>query len=106
MNEPLDLLKAEIAELEQEIKDFNPSDYFSEDNFKDYLNSLDEPVVIFGVSFDKGTILREMDYSAFKEMYHNHLDGLQQEGMPELQKLEDRLGEVKAELEDLLDNEE
>ena len=46
----------------------------TECEFEAYLNETTEPINLFGMFLDAGTLLRDQDSIMFNEMYHAYLD--------------------------------
>lgn len=51
----------------------------SEDEFEELLNDGVDPVVVFGYEYGAGSVLRGMDYVAFRQAFLDELDILELE---------------------------
>jgi hypothetical protein len=46
----------------------------TKNDFECFLNEMREPINLFGVFLDAGTLLRDQDSFKFNEMYHDYLE--------------------------------
>jgi len=46
----------------------------TESDFESFLNETNEPINLFGVTLDAGTLLKNQDPIMFNEMYHVYLE--------------------------------
>ena len=88
-----------IEELEQEIKAFDISEHFDESEFEDELN--EDSVEVCGYSYGAGTVLKEVDYTAFREAFNNWVDGKDNEEVEEYNEMVEELESLQDELSDI-----
>lgn len=90
-----ELVKA-VKDKQKDIKYFDVSEYYDEDMFIDEMR--EEFGMVMGYKYYEIDILREIDNSAFREMFNNHLDTLDKLEFEEYQELEEELEELENEL--------
>ena len=114
-NNQLAALQAKRDELIKAIKDkqketdcFDVSQYYDEDMFIEEMREEFGMVKVMGYKYHAIDTLREIDNTAFREMFNNHIDTLDkndfeeyQELAEELEELENELSEVGEEIEQL-----
>ena len=107
-NNKLAVLQAKKNELVKAIKDkqkeidcFDVSEYYDEDMFIDEMREEYGSVVIMGCEYDAIDTLRKIDNIAFREIYNNHMDGLDKSDLEEYRELEEELEDLEDELSEI-----
>ena len=114
-NHLLAALQAKQSELVKAIKDkqkeldcFDVSLYYDEEMFMEEMCEEYGSVNIMGYKYNAIDALCELDNTAFREMYNNHIDTLDKNDFEEYQELEEELEELENELieiDDQIENE-
>lgn len=104
-NNQLAALQAKRDELIKAIKDkqketdcFDVSEYYDEEMFIEKMREECGSVNILGYEYSAIDSLYELDNTAFREMYNNHIDTLDKNDFEEYQELEEELEELENEL--------
>lgn len=100
----LESLYTELEAVQDEIDNFDPRDYFTEDDFLQLLNELEPMVTVCGIRFQAGYVLRELDSDAFDQEYANYVDQIDLSNFDELTELVDQADDLQAQI-DLLEQE-
>ena len=93
-----DALKKAIKDKQKEIDCFDVSEYYDEDMFIEEMREDFGMVKVMGYKYYAIDTLREIDNTAFCEMFNNHLDTLGKGEFEEYQELEEELEELENEL--------
>ena len=109
-NNQLAALQAKREELAEAIKGkqkeidcFDVSEYYDEDMFIEEMREDFGMVKVMGHKYYAIDTLQEIDNTAFREMFNNHLDTLDKNDFEEYQELEEELEELENELLDIED---
>ena len=104
-NQLLAALQAKKTELVKAIKDkqkeldcFDVSEYYGEDMFVEDMRGEYGTVEIMGHEYNAIDALCELDNTAFREMFNNHIDTLDKNDFEEYKELEEELEELENEL--------
>ena len=92
-----ELLKA-IKNKQKEMDCFDVSCYYDEDMFIEEMREEFGMVKVMGYKYYAIDTLREIDNTAFREMYNNHIDTLDKGDFEEYKDLEEELEELENEL--------
>ena len=92
-----ELIKA-IKDKQKEMNCFDVSEYYDEDMFIDEMRDEFGTVTIMGYEYSAIDALHELDSSAFREMYNNHIDTLDKIDFEEYKELEEELEELENQL--------
>lgn len=92
-----ELLKA-IKDKQKEIDCFDVSEYYNEDMFIEEMREEFGMVKVMGYKYYAIDTLREIDNTAFREMFNNHLDTMDKGEFDEYKELEEELEELENEL--------
>ena len=100
------LIKA-IEAKQKELDCFDVSEYYGEDVFIEDMRREYGTVNIMGYGYNAIDALHELDNTAFREMYNNHIDTLDKGDFEEYKELGGELEELENELleiEDQIEN--
>lgn len=92
-----ELIKA-IKAVHKKMDCFDVSEYYDEDMFIEEMLEEYGTVNIVGYEYNAIDALYELDNTAFREMFNNHLDTLDKGGFDEYKELEEELEELENEL--------
>lgn len=92
-----ELLKA-IKDKQKEVDYFDVSEYYDEYMFIEEMQEEFGMVKVMGYRYYAIDTLREIDNTAFREMFNNHLDTLDKGEFDEYKELEEELEELENEL--------
>ena len=92
-----ELVKA-IKDKQEEIDCFDVSEYYDEDMFIEEMREEFGTVKIIGHAYYAIDTLQEVDNTAFREMFNNHIDTLDKSDLKECRELEEELEELENEL--------
>jgi len=95
-----ELLKR-IAEVRNELRNFEIDPYKHEESYKDLIDEIDGPVTVAGIKFTASRILEELDPIAYRCGLSDYVDGMDVTDDPEYQALEIELADLESELADL-----
>lgn len=104
IQQQIDSLQSQIAEVKKEINNFDASDYISESEYDDMLDECYDMVHIGNLSYYPSQVLREVDPVAYRCGYNDYIDSVELEEIPEYQELQEQLEELENELEELENN--
>lgn len=88
-------------DLVDSLDRFDASEYVDEDEFRDYLNEFENPIVVRGISMLAGDVLYTMDEVAFREEFNNWLDSYDVEYLDAYIELEEEISDLADEIADL-----
>ena len=97
----IEAIKAEIEAIKAEIRDFNPADHITVDDYDDFLDDCYGDVVIAGYTYSASVALKRVDPTAYDVGFNEYADSLDHDGFPAYTDLLEALGELEAELEEL-----
>lgn len=92
-----ELVKA-VKDKQKEIDCFDVSEYYDEEMFIEDMREEFGMVKIIGHAYYAIETLQEIDNTAFREMFNNHLDTLDKGEFDEYKELEEELEELENEL--------
>ena len=98
-----DALKKAIKDKQKEMDCFDVSEYYDDGMFIEEMREEYGSVNIMGYEFNAIDALYKLDNIAFREMYNNHVDGLDKNDFEEYQELEEELEEIENGLLDIED---
>lgn len=91
----------ELEEINNKIEFFEPDPDEHIDQYEEFLNGAGD-VEIFGCTFFPADILRELDYTAYRQGLLEYVDALKiEDNLPEVDELRDRQGDLEVEIEEL-----
>ena len=83
-------------ELERKIKDFEIDIDDYEEQYQDLLNE-EGPVKVCGLCFDPASILKELDFTAYRCGLIDYCDSIEKEDDPKYRELLDELKNIEEE---------
>lgn len=89
-----------VSDIESDIDNFEVADYYTMEDYRDYLNTEFDRVKLFGSSFGVGDIINKMDKPMFNGMYNDYIDDYDLESIPDYIELQRELEDAKLDLED------
>jgi hypothetical protein len=93
-----EILQTYITKL---MDNFDLSEYTDESDYVSYLNETNDKVIVMGYSFSPGNLLKDVDYTAFREGFNNWVDTLDKENDVNYQALEQDLETINQFIEEL-----
>lgn len=102
----VEFTKGRLRKNEEERDNLEISDFFTEEDYRNYLDSEFDPVEFLGVSVAPSEFIETHDEPAFSEGYNNWLDGKDIEETDKYKEISERIENLENEIsgwEDTLD---
>lgn len=93
LNNQLLAAKEELKEANQELKDFDLSDYISYDQYDDFLDDVHPEVEYCGYTSSASHVLKMMDEIAYDQGYNEFVDNQDPEDFGEYTDIQERIEE-------------
>ena len=93
--------KKELLEVENEIENFDASDYIDESDYDEMLDDCYGEIEICGMSYLASYALKEVDPTAYRCGYNDYVNSIELDAIVEYCELIEQQDELESEIDDI-----
>lgn len=91
----------ELSDIQNDIDNFDASDYVTEDDYDEMLDDCHGDIDICGYSYSASRVLQEVDPIAYRCGYNDYVDSIDLDAIVEYCELTEQKDELESEIEDI-----